>query len=80
MNKKDLGPKTILINKDDKKGRLGENYTNGIRAKYKENIMEVDSEFVLDALMRRDPKYIYIKNASAFYCEDGTLIPLRSTP
>jgi len=80
MNKKDLGPKTILINKDDQKGKLGENYTNGIRAKYKENIMEVENAFVLEALMRKDPKYIYIKNASAFNMEDGAMIPLRSTP
>jgi len=75
-NKKDLGIKVILINKDDRINKLGESYLDIIRSKYKGSFMEVDNKFILDVLMRRDPKYIYIKNGSTYNAEDGTLIPL----
>jgi bisphosphoglycerate-dependent phosphoglycerate mutase len=76
MNKKDLGRKIILINKDDQRNKFGENYVEVIRSKYKGSIIDVDNKFVLDALMRKDPKYIYLKNGSTFNMEDGTMIPL----
>jgi bisphosphoglycerate-dependent phosphoglycerate mutase len=76
-NKKDLGIKIILINKDDQRNKLGENYIGLIRSKYKDSIMEVDNKFVLEALMRKDSKYIYIKNGATFNVEDGTMIPLN---
>jgi hypothetical protein len=75
MMKKDFGRKVILINKDDQMSKLGENYVDLIRSKNKTRIMDVDNKFVLEALMRKDPRYIYIKNGSAFNVEDGTLIP-----
>ena len=76
INKRDLGLKVILINKDDQKTKLGENYVASIRSKYKDNIMEVDNKFVLDALMRKDSNYVYLKNGSTFNMEDGTMTPL----
>jgi hypothetical protein len=76
MNKKDLGRKIILINKDDQRNKLGENYAELIRSKYKGSVIEVDNKFVLGALMRKDPNYIYLKNGATFNAEDGTMIPL----
>ena len=76
MNKRDLGRKIILINKDDERNKLGESYVEVIRSKYSESIIEVDYKFVLEALIRKDPEFIYLKNGSTFNVEDGTMIAL----
>lgn len=76
MNKKYLGPKTILININDGINSFGESYVELIRSKYTGSYIEVNSKFVLDAILRKDPKYIYVKNGSTYNAEDGSMIPL----
>jgi hypothetical protein len=76
-NQKDLDAKQILINKDNSLTPSGEKYLEFIRLKYSEAIKEVDNKFLIDALLRKDPKYLYIQNWSTFNVEDGTMIPLE---
>src|SRR5688572_24720001 len=76
INKRDLGIKIILINKDDQINDFGESYVNLIRSKYEGNFIEVDNNFIEEIIINRDPKYIYLMNGSTFNAEDGTLIPL----
>jgi hypothetical protein len=76
MSKKGLGQKIILINKEDKKNKLGESYLNLIHSKFKNSFKEVDNKFVLDAIMSKDPKYVYVKNGSTFNADDGSMSPV----
>lgn len=75
-NTRDLGNKLILIDKNELRNDLGERFVNLVRSRYKGSIMEVDQKFILNVLMRRDPKYIYLRREWALNAEDGTMILL----
>jgi hypothetical protein len=75
-NTRDLGSKTILIDKDEPRSIYGADFVESIQTKYKDSIVEADYKFLLDVIMRRDPKYIYIRDISIINAEDGAMIPV----
>jgi hypothetical protein len=76
FNRKKLGSKFVMIRKDHATTRSEGKLIDKLKKKFPNAVVEVESAVLLDALLTKDRRFIYLNKGSLVNVEDGAIVTL----
>lgn len=72
-NRRKLGAKFVVVRKDYAMNKGEVRLITKLKKKYPDTVVELDKPLFLEALLTRDPRFIYLNRSRLINIEDGTI-------